>query len=261
MTMFKSMLKPGITAGIIGGTASVLLSVLFILALLIPGSLGTTLFCLASPIGFLISLVVGMLAAFFAQAQMPEKLTAGQAAPAGIIAGVTEAIINAVATPGTQALQNALVSKERMIDVGLTLPRLMGMSPEQLEMARAQAIAQAQQGNAATTVGIVFGLICGLAISVVLGAGGAALGALIFKPSLRRKLVCTQCQAAFELGGNAFAEVIEGRPDLVDYCNWDDLAPDKAKQQREVVAQVIAPKAKEQGRQWQCGMCKTVQAY
>jgi hypothetical protein len=98
-------------------------------------------------------------------------------------------------------------------------------------------------------------------MGVALGAGGAALGALIFKPSLRRKLVCTQCQAAFELGGNAFAEVIEGRPDLVDYCNWDDLAPDKAKQQREVVAQVIAPKAKEQGRQWQCGMCKTVQAY
>jgi hypothetical protein len=61
------------------------------------------------------------------------------------------------------------------------------------------------------------------------------------------------------LGGNAFIEVAEGRPDLVDYCNWQDLAPDAASRQRAVIAETI--KTKGQGRQWQCGMCKSVQAY
>jgi hypothetical protein len=154
--------------------------------------------------------------------------------------------------------------QDKMIEVQLAPSRMMGLSGEQLEMARTQIIAMQKSGAASTTMlaGIAVGLVCGLAAGVALGAGGAALGALIFKPSLRRKLVCAQCQAAFELGGNAFIEIKgEGSPDLVDYCNWDDLAPDKAKQQREVVARVIAPKAQEQGRQWQCGMCKTVQAY
>jgi hypothetical protein len=107
--------------------------------------------------------------------------------------------------------------------------------------------------------GMATGLVCGLVMGIALGAGGAALGALVFKPTMRRKLTCQQCQATFELGGNAFIEVAEAKPDLVDYCNWDDLAPNAASQQRAVIAETIRTKG--QGRQWQCGMCKTVQAY
>lgn len=109
-------------------------------------------------------------------------------------------------------------------------------------------------------IGIASGLVFGLIIGVALGAGGAALGALIFKPTMRHKLVCTKCQATYEIGGNAFVEATgESGPDLVDYCNWEDLRPDAAKQQRAIIADVI--KTKGQGRQWQCSMCKTVQTY
>jgi hypothetical protein len=61
------------------------------------------------------------------------------------------------------------------------------------------------------------------------------------------------------LGGNAFIEVSDGKPDRVDYCNWQDLAPDAARQQQAAIAERVRTKG--QGRQWQCGMCKTVQAY
>ena len=40
--MFKKMLKPGITAGAIGGIVSIVVSVLLVLALLLPGQAGIT---------------------------------------------------------------------------------------------------------------------------------------------------------------------------------------------------------------------------
>ena len=78
--MFKQMLKPGLIAGIIGGVVSILFRVLLILALLLPGQVGITLYCMASPIGLLLSLGIGLLAAFLAQTQSLEKLTANKAA-------------------------------------------------------------------------------------------------------------------------------------------------------------------------------------
>ena len=260
--MFKQMLKPGIMAGIIGGIASILVSVLVILALLLPGQVGITLYCLSTPVGFLLSLGVGLLAAFLAQRQSPEKLTASKAAVAGIIAGVMSTIIGVMALPLTQQMPNWLGLQDKMIEVQLAPSRMMGLSQEQLEMARAQIIAMQKSGAANTTLlaGMATGLVCGLILGVALGAGGGALGSLIFKPTMRRKLTCTQCQAVFEIGGNAFIEVKEeGQPDLVDYCNWDDLPSDQAKQQRAVIADLL--KTQGQGRQWQCGMCKTAQAY
>lgn len=259
--MFKQMWKPGLYAGIIGGIVSILVSVLLTFALLLPGQIGITLYCLSSPIGFLLSLGIGLLAAFMAQARSPDKLTASQVAPAGIIAGVVSSIIGVIAVPLTLQLPNWLGLQDKMIEVQLLPSRMMGLSGEQLEMARAQIVAMQQGGTSSTTMlaGMATGLVCGLIMGVALGAGGAALGALIFKPTMRRKLTCSQCQAAFELGGNAFVEAREGQSDLVDYCNWNDLAPEVAKQQRAVIAEVI--KTQGQGRQWQCGMCKTVQAY
>lgn len=259
--MFKKMLKPGITAGIIGGIVSIVLSVLLVLALLLPGQVGITLYCLSSPIGFLLSLGVGLLAAFLAQRQSAEKLTADKTAPAGVVAGVISTVVGIVAVPFTQQMPNWLGLQDKMIEVQLTPSRMMGLSGEQLEMARAQIVAMQKSGLSNTTMlaGIATGLVCGLVMGVALGAGGAALGALIFKPSLRRKLECEKCKSAFELGGNAFVEARESQPDLVDYCNWGDLTPDTASQQRAVIAEVI--KTKGQGRQWQCSMCKTVQAY
>ncbi len=260
--MFKQMLKPGIVAGIIGGIVSILVSVLMVLALLLPGQAGITLYCLSTPIGILLSLGIGLLAAFLAQRQSLEKLAANKAAVAGIIAGVVSTLVGIVAVPLTQQMPNWLGLQDKMIEVQLAPSRMMGLSGEQLEMARAQIVAMQKSGAANTTLlaGIGIGLVCGLVTGMALGAGGGALGTLIFKPSLRRKLVCANCQAAFELGGNAFIEVQEqGRPDLVDYCNWGDLASDVAKQQGAIIADVV--KTKGQGRQWQCGMCKAVQAY
>jgi len=259
--MFKRMLKPGVVAGVIGGIVSILVSVLLVLALLLPGQAGITLYCLGSPVGFLLSFGIGLLAAFLAQRQSPEKLTADKTAISGVIAGVISAVIGATALPVTQQLPNWLGLQDRMIEVALTPSRMMGLSGEQLEMARTQIIAS-QKGGAANPgmlAGIGIGLICGLAVGVALGAGGAAVGALIFKPRLRRKLVCEKCQAAFELGGNAYIEVREGSPDLVDYCNWEDLMPDAVKRQRGVITDLL--KTGGQGRPWQCGMCKTVQTY
>jgi len=262
MTMFKSMLKPGAIAGVIGGIVCILVSVLLTLALLLPSQIGITLYCLSTPIGLLLSLGIGLLAAFLAQKQSPEKLTAGKAAPAGIIAGAASSVIGSLAIPLTLQLPNWLGLQEKMIEVQLAPSRMMGLSGEQLEMARAQIIAM-QQGSAASTImltSMVSGLICGTVIGIALGAGGAALGTLIFKPALRRKLICEKCQATFELGGNAFVEILaEGQLDLVDYCNWNDLTPDAAKQQRAIVAQVLETKGAD--RQWQCGMCKTTQMY
>ncbi len=260
--MFKQMLKPGVVAGIIGGIVSILVSVLVVLALLLPGQAGITLYCLATPIGLLISLGIGLLAAFLAQRQSLEKLAANKAAVAGIIAGVVSTLIGVMAVPLTQQMPNWLGLQDKMIEVQLAPSRMMGLSGEQLEMARTQIIAMQKSGAANTTLlaGIGIGLVCGLVTGIALGAGGGALGTLIFRPSLRRKLVCTNCQAAFELGGNAFVEAKEeGQPDLVDYCNWGDLAPEAAKQQGAIIADVVRTKG--QGRQWQCGMCKTVQAY
>jgi len=259
--MFKKMLRPGITAGIIGGFVSIALSVLLVLALLLPGQVGITLYCASSPIGLLLSLGIGLLAAFLAQRQSPEKLTADKTAPAGLIAGVVSTLVGIVAVPFTQQMPNWLGLQDKMIEVQLAPARMMGVSGEQLEVARAQIVAMQQSGmsNSTLLAGMATGLVCGLIASMALGAGGAALGALIFKPSLRRKLVCQKCQATFELGGNAFIEVAEDKPDLVDYCNWQDLAPGVASRQRAVIAETI--KTKGQGRQWQCGMCKSVQAY
>jgi len=260
--MFRKMLKPGITAGVIGGIVSIVLSILLVLALLLPGQVGVTLYCASSPIGLLLSLGIGLLAAFLAQRQSLEKLTADKTAPAGVIAGVVSTLIGIVAVPFTQQMPKWLGLQDKLIEVALLPSRLMGLSGEQLEMARTQIIAaqQGSWGNTTMLAGMATGLACGLVTGIALGAGGAALGALLFKPSLRRKLVCGKCQAAFELGGNAFVEVKgEGAPDLVDYCNWQDLTPDAASQQQAAIAEMA--KTKGQGRQWQCGMCKTVQAY
>jgi len=259
--MFKQMLKPGITAGVIGGIVSIIVSVLLVLALFLPGQAGITLYCLGSPIGIVLSLCIGLLAAFLAQRQSLEKLAANKGAVAGIIAGVVSTVMGVIVTPVIQQMPKWLGLQDKMIEVALLPSRMMGLSGEQLEMARTQIIA-AQQGSLSNTTllaGVATGLVCGLVIGIALGAGGGALGALIFKPSLRRKLTCEKCQASFELGGNAFIEVREGNSDLIDYCNWEDLAPNAAKQQRDVILDVL--RAKDQDRQWQCGMCKTVQAY
>jgi hypothetical protein len=260
--MFKSMLRPGITAGVIGAIVSILVSVLLILALFLPGQLGITLYCLSTPIGFLLSLGIGLLAAFFAQRQSQEKLTANKGAVAGMIAGVVSAIIGIVAVPITQQMPKWLSLQDKMIEVQLAPSRMMGLSGEQLETARAQIVAMQESGAANTTMlaGIGIGLVCGLVVGVALGAGGGALGTLIIKPKLR-KLVCVKCQNAFELGTNAYVETKEGSPDLVDYCNWSDLPPDTVKQQRSVIDQMFASPAQMHDRQWQCSMCKTVQAY
>ena len=150
--MFKQMLKPGVIAGIIGGVVSILVSVLVILALLLPGQVGITLYCLSTPIGLLLSLGIGLLAAFLAQRQSLEKLTTNKAAVAGIIAGVVSAIIGLVAVPLTQQMPNWLGLQDKMIEVQLTPSRMMGLSGEQLEAARTQIIAMQKSGAANTTM-------------------------------------------------------------------------------------------------------------
>ena len=100
--MFKAMLKPGIIAGVIGAILSVLVSVLLTLALLLPGDTGLTLYCLSTPVGFALSLGIGLLAAFLAQRRSPEKLTANKTAPAGVIAGVVSTVLGVIALPVTQ---------------------------------------------------------------------------------------------------------------------------------------------------------------
>jgi len=255
--MFKAMLKPGIIAGVIGAIASILVSVLLTFSLLLPGDTGLTVYCLSTPVGFALSLGIGLLAAFLAQARSPDKLTANKTAPAGVIAGVVSTILGVAGLPITQQLPAWIGAQGRLVDASLYTARLMGTPPEQLEVARKQIEQQLSQGFQPSQMAI--GLVCGLVIGVALGAGGAALGALIWKPRLRRKLTCVKCQAAFDLGGNAFVEIREGQSDLVDYCNWDDLGTDVAKQQRAVIADLL--KTGGQGRQWQCGMCKTEQTY
>lgn len=261
--MFKQMLKPGALAGVIGGIVSLLVSVLLTLALLLPGQTGITLYCLSSPLGILLSFGIGLLAAFLAQRQSPEKLIPSKSAVAGVIAGVVSTIIGLIALPITQQLPNWLNLQDKMIEVQLAPSRLMGLSEEQLELARAQIVAMQKGGMTSSNLlaGMAAGMVCGLVAGVALGAGGAAVGALIFKPSLRRKLTCEKCQAKFDLGGNAYIQVREGSPDLVDYCNWDDFMPDAARRQRETIAQILKPAAAGQARQWQCGMCKTIQTY
>jgi len=259
--MFKQMLRPGIIAGVIGAVASVLVSVLLVLALFLPGEAGIMLYCLGSPIGFVLSFGIGLLAAFLAQRQSPEKLRADKTAPAGVIAGVVSTLVGVVFMPVLQQLPNWLGLQDKLIQVALKPSQMMGLSGEQLEMARAQIVASQQGGLTSSTmlIGLATGLVCGLVIGVALGAGGAAVGALMFKPAMRLKLTCAHCSAKFEIGGNALIEARAGQPDLVDYCNWDDLAPAAAQQHRATIAEVM--KAKGQGRQWQCGMCKTAQAY
>jgi hypothetical protein len=254
--MFKQMLKPGLTAGIIGTVVSVLFSVLLILTFLI-GPVALVLSMASPVISLLLDLGIGLLAALFAQRRTLEKLSTNQGAVAGVIAGAVSLVVGLALTPAIQALNKAMVSQQRITELTMEWYRSMGMSQQQLDMLQTQMNTQPSGNQMA--VGIGAAVVCGI-VWVAVCAGGGALGALIFKPTLRRKLVCTNCQAAFELGGNAFVEVKEeGRPDLVDYCSWDDLAPEAAKQQRAVIVDVV--KTKGQGRQWQCGMCKTVQAY
>lgn len=257
--MFKSMLKPGILAGVVGAIVSILVSVLLILAWYLPDRTAAILSCLNLPIELLLGIGIGILAAFFAQRQSPEKLTASKTALAGVIAGLVSTLVGLLSLPITLTMQNTPTLQARMVDIQVETYRMMGMPADQIELGRAQVIAAQKSGATSNVAFIAIGVVIGLVLSLALGAGGGALGALFFKPSLRRKLVCEKCQAAFELGGNAFIEVNEGRPDLVDYCNWDDLMPVKAKEQRAVVAQVL--KIRVADRQWQCGMCKTVQVY
>jgi hypothetical protein len=165
-------------------------------------------------------------------------------------------VIGLALSPAIQALQKVLVTQERIAAMTIEWYRSTGMSQQQLDMLQAQMATQPTGTQMAAGIGIA--VVCGI-VGIAVCAGGGALGALIFKPTMRRKLTCQQCKATFELGGNAFIEVAEGQPDLVDYCNWDDLVRDAANKQRAVIAEVV--KSKGQGRQWRCGMCKTVQAY
>ncbi|MBN1889971.1 MAG: hypothetical protein JW850_18390 [Thermoflexales bacterium] len=259
--MLKTMFKPGFLAGVIGGIVSIAVSVLLILALLIPGQAGLTLYCLSSPIGLLLSVGIGLLAAWLAQSRSPEKLNVNQAAMAGLIAGVVSTIVGLPSLALTQAMPNWLGLQEQMIEVQLMPSRMMGLSEEQLEIARAQIVAM-QQNNTASgpmLAGIVGGLVCGTLLGAALSTGGGALGALIFKPA-RRKLVCEKCRVTFELGGNAFIEAGDaGSPDLVDYCTWGDFTREAARQRHELIAQAL--KTQDEGRQWQCSMCKAIQPY
>ncbi len=260
--MSHPRLLAALVAGVIGGIVSIAVAVALTLALLLPGQAAITLYCLSTPISLLLSVAIGVLATWLLRRRTQEKLTAGQAAPAGALAGAVATIVGIVSLPLTQALQNALKLQDRIIEVALLPSRMMGLSPEQLEMARAQIVAT-QQGGASNTmlVGMATGLVCGLIGGVVLGAGGAALGALVLKPGSRPKLVCQNCGATFELGRNAMIEVRSaGAADLVDYANWDDLAAEARKQQRAVIDSAFSPTANP-SRQWQCGMCKAVQGY
>jgi hypothetical protein len=258
--MFKTMFKPGFWAGVIGGIVSIIVSVLLVLSLLVPGQAGLTLYCLSTPIGLLLSVGIGLLAAWLAQSRSPEKLNASQAAMAGLIAGVVSTIVGLPAIPLSQAMPNWLGLQEQMIEVQLTPSRMMGLSEEQIEIARAQIVAMQQDGatNSAMLAGMVGGFVCGGLLGAALSAGGGALGALIFKPA-RHKLVCEKCHAVFELGGNAFIEVGDsGGPDVADYCTWGDFTREAAKQRHELIAQALK---QIEGRQWQCSMCKAIQSY
>jgi ABC-type multidrug transport system fused ATPase/permease subunit len=253
--MFKTMLKPGLTAGIIGAVVSTLFGVLIILTFLI-GPVALVISSISPLVSLVLDLGYGFLAARLAQAKSQEKLRANEGAIAGLIAGVVSTVIGLAASPAIQALQNALVTKERIIAMTIEWYRSMGAPQQQLDTMQAQIAAQ-QASSSTMAMGIAVAAVCAI-VGIAVCTGGGALGVLVFKPKLR-KLVCDKCQAAFELGANAFVEVREGSPDLVDYCNWEDLAPDVAKQQRATVAEVL--KTKGAGRQWQCGMCKTAQAY
>ncbi len=253
--MFKQMLRPGLIAGLIGTVVSVVFSLLLILTFLI-GPIALVLSMASPVISLVIDLGIGLLAALFAQRRTLEKLSANQGAVAGVIAGVVSLVISLALTPVLQVLNKTIVSQQRVMELTMEWYRSMGMSQQQLDVLQTQMNTQPSGSQMAAGIGIA--LVCGI-IGVAVCAGGGALGALVFKPTLRRKLVCTNCQATFELGGNAFVEVKEGQPDAVDYCNWDDLASDAAKRQRAVITDLI--KAKSQARQWQCGMCKTAQAY
>ena len=254
--MLKQMLKPGLIAGIIGAVVSILFSLLLILTFLI-GPIALVLSMASPVISLVIDLGIGLLAALFAQRRTLEKLSANQGAVAGAIAGAVSLVVSLALTPAIQALNKAMVTQQRVAELTIEWYRSMGMSQQQLDMIQTQMNTQPSGNQMAIGIGVA--VVCGI-IGVAICAGGGALGALIFKPTLRRKLVCTNCQATFELGGNAFIEVREaGQPDLVDYCNWEDLASDAAKRQRAVITDLV--KAKGQARQWQCGMCKTAQAY
>jgi hypothetical protein len=254
--MFKQMLRPGLIAGVIGAVVSVLFSVLLILTFLI-GPIALILSMASPVVSLVLDLGIGLLAALFAQRRTLEKLSTNQGAVAGVIAGAVSLVVGLALTPAIQVLNKAMVSQQRIAELTIEWYRSMGMSQQQLDMLQTQMSTRPSGSQMAAGIGVA--LVCGI-IGVGVCAGGGALGALIFKPTLRRKLVCSNCQATFELGGNAFIEVREeGQPDAVDYCNWDDLTPDAAKRQRAVITDLV--KVKAQARQWQCGMCKTAQAY
>jgi len=251
--MFKQLLKPGIIAGAIGSIVSVLSSVLVLYGMFLPDNTALLLANLSILVTILISVGIGLLAGFLAQRQSPEKLKAGQAALAGVVAGVVVMLISLALTPLTQSLSNSLGVQNRVAELQVGRMREMGVPEEQIATSRAQM-------TGSTPIGlVVLGIACSAILNIGGGAGGGALGALIFKPRARWKLSCGKCQAVYELGGNAFVQVQEGSADLVDYCNWEDLVSETARQQRAALADLL--KTKGQGRQWQCGMCKTVQAY
>ncbi len=256
------MFKPGLKAGIIGAVVSVLLALALVYAYFLPSRTAAILSCLSTPIGLVVGLAIGLLAARFALAQTQEKLTAGKTALAGVYAGLVSFVLGTVSLPISRALQNTPAFQARMVDIQVEVYRMMGMSADQIEQARAAVIAAQKNGSMNNPGLIAIGLVIGLVLSVGLGAIGGALGVLIFKPKPHRKLVCEKCQAAYELGSNAMLEVKgEGIPDLVDYGNWEDLLAAAAKQQRALIEQAFAPSGNGHIRQWQCGMCKTVQAY
>jgi hypothetical protein len=251
--MFKQMLKPGIIAGVVGGIVSVAAGVAVLYGMFLPDQIAFWLASLSILVTILVSTVTGLLAGYLAQRRSAEKLKAGQAALAGVVAGVVIFLVSLALTPLTQSLSNSLGVQNRVADLQLVRMREMGVPEEQIAASRAQMTATPPASLVAV------GIACGALLNVALGAGGAALGTLVFKPAMRRKLVCEKCQAVFVVGGNAFIEMRDGSPDSVDYCNWEDLMPDAVKRQRGVIADLL--KTGGQGRQWQCGMCKTEQTY
>jgi hypothetical protein len=151
------MTRPFIKAGIFGGLALLVLNLLG----LIPGVGLCTL-----PLSLIVYGAVGALTASWMPAPRTPGSAAGQGALAGLIAGLIAGILQVILTPlslamsgGTEAMLSQLPAES------LQQLEELGMNPEAIF-------------GAGTFAG--FSLICCLPLTVALGAGLGALGAVIY---------------------------------------------------------------------------------
>jgi hypothetical protein len=151
------MTRPFIKAGIYGGIAMLVLNLL--------GLIPMVALCIL-PLSLIVYGAVGALAASWMPAPRTPGSAAGQGALAGLIAGLVAGILQVILTPlslamsgGTEAMLSQLPAES------LRQFEELGLNPEAIF-------------GAGTFAG--FALVCCLPLTLVLGAGLGALGAVIY---------------------------------------------------------------------------------